>query len=45
MTSSDRGTGPVQSSPVIVLLAWLGVGIPLAWGVFMTLKKAALLFK
>lgn len=30
---------------VLVLLAWVAVGIPLGWGVFMTLKKATLLFK
>jgi MFS family permease len=28
-----------------VTLAWLAVGIPLAWGVWMTLQKAVLLFK
>jgi hypothetical protein len=28
-----------------VVLAWLVVGVPLLWGVFMTLKKAALLFE
>jgi hypothetical protein len=32
------------SSPVIMLLAWLAVGIPLLWGVVMTLKKALALF-
>jgi len=26
------------------LLAWLAVGIPLAWGVSVTLEKAVLLF-
>jgi hypothetical protein len=29
----------------LVILAWIAVGAPLLWGVFMTLKKAALLFK
>ena len=28
----------------MVILAWLLVGIPLLWGISMTLKKAALLF-
>ena len=28
-----------------VLLAWLAVGIPLLWGVWMTLQKAFVLFK
>jgi hypothetical protein len=29
----------------LVILAWIAVGVPLAWGVFVTLQKAALLFK
>jgi hypothetical protein len=32
------------SSPIVLLLAWLAVGLPLLWGVFMTLKKALALF-
>jgi hypothetical protein len=28
-----------------LILAWLAVGVPLLWGVFMTVKKAVLLFK
>ena len=28
----------------LVALAWIAVGIPLGWGVFMTFKKAVLLF-
>jgi hypothetical protein len=30
---------------VVLALAWLGVGLPLVWGVVMTLGKAAALFK
>lgn len=30
---------------VLVVLAWIAVGTPLLWGVFVTLQKAALLFK
>jgi MFS family permease len=40
--------GPVNagvSSPVLVLLAWLAVGIPLAIGIWITLQKAIMLFK
>ena len=33
------------TSPVMVLLAWAAVGIPLAIGVGITLQKAAILFK
>jgi hypothetical protein len=42
------GAVPVNggtSSPVLVALAWLAVGIPLAWGVMTTLEKAVVLFK
>jgi MFS family permease len=31
--------------PALVALAWLAVGIPLAWGVYRTLKPIALFFK
>jgi MFS family permease len=33
------------SSPLIVMLAWAAVGIPLAWGVWQTVQKAVVLFK
>jgi MFS family permease len=33
------------SSPVAIWAAWLAVGIPLAWGVWVTLDKAAVLFR
>ena len=41
------GSGGKQGSGgwLAVALAWTAVGIPLAWGIFMTFKKAALLFK
>ncbi len=32
------------SSPLLIGLAWLAVGIPLLWGVWRTLQKAAVLF-
>ena len=39
------GGGAVAvSSPGIVALAWLAVGLPLAWGVWITLQKALILF-
>ncbi|GAC1630375.1 MAG: OFA family MFS transporter [Nevskia sp.] len=40
--SGDVGTGGL--SPVAIA-AWLAVGIPLIWGVWQTLQKAAVLFK
>jgi hypothetical protein len=32
------------SATVVLLLAWLAVGVPLLWGVVTTLKKALALF-
>ncbi len=32
------------TSPVLIAAAWALVMIPLAWGLFFTLKKALLLF-
>ena len=29
----------------LVILAWIAVGVPLAWGVLVTLQKAAVLFR
>lgn len=41
-----RHEGPGSSSSVVVLaLAWIAVGIPMLWGIFMTIRKASLLFK
>jgi hypothetical protein len=34
-----------KSSPVALALAWLAVGVPLAWGVGQTLIKSLALFK
>lgn len=42
MSDSDSAG---RSSPVAVALAWAAVSIPLAWGVYETIKKAALLFR
>ncbi len=33
------------SSPILVLVAWAAVGLPLAWGVMITFEKAVVLFK
>jgi hypothetical protein len=30
---------------VALIAAWIGVGVPMLWGVFITVKKAAVLFK
>jgi MFS family permease len=36
---------PRESAAGTLWLAWLAVGIPLAWGVYVTLTKAAVLFR
>jgi hypothetical protein len=33
------------SNRLLVALAWLLVGIPLAWGIYRTLKSAIVLFR
>jgi len=47
-SASEAGTAIAGSSaptsPAIVVLAWLAVGLPLAWGVYMTLVNAAKFF-
>ncbi len=42
-TSSDDAPQAASSLP-IVLLCWLVVGLPLAWGIIETLKKSLVLF-
>lgn len=40
--------GSIESSPsswILVALAWLLVSIPLLWGIWRTVKKAAVLFR
>jgi hypothetical protein len=37
--------GPSAGSWLAVAAAWIAVGVPLLWGVYMTVKKAALLFR
>jgi hypothetical protein len=43
-TSSAPSFDKPTSSPVILVLAWLAVGVPLLWGVAQTFKKALSLF-
>lgn len=42
--SADAGVG-AGSHPVLILMAWAAVGIPLAWGISITVEKALILFK
>jgi len=41
--SSEASTK--STNPVIVILAWVAVGVPLLFGVLQTVTKAAALFK
>jgi hypothetical protein len=41
VNATHSGSGQV----VTLVLAWLGVGLPLAWGVMETLRKALALFQ
>ncbi|MDB5041625.1 MAG: hypothetical protein JWN27_2351 [Candidatus Eremiobacteraeota bacterium] len=44
MNTTDTGSGTDTSTTVKLVLAWLWVGIPLAWGVWVTLNNALQLF-
>ena len=45
MTGNDTSGEPSGSSWVLVILAWSLVSIPLLWGIWQTVKKAAVLFR
>ena len=45
MTDSDQQTSTSLSSWTWVILAWALVSVPLLWGVWQTIKKAAVLFQ
>lgn len=42
VNSSTSNTA--ESSPLLMIIYWLVVGIPLAWGVFQTAQKSVPLF-
>jgi MFS family permease len=43
--TAAQATGEASVPPALALAAWLAVGIPLAWGVWITLEKALVLFR
>ncbi len=45
MQGSASAATATRSSPALVALFWLFVGIPLAWGVYVTLQEAFVLFQ
>jgi hypothetical protein len=42
--SNNPSEEPKPGNWALVVVAWVLVGVPLLWGVFTTLRKAALLF-
>jgi hypothetical protein len=44
MTDMTKEGGDKSNGVLKLTLAWLAVGLPLAWGVVMTLHKAMALF-
>jgi protein-S-isoprenylcysteine O-methyltransferase Ste14 len=45
MNEKATETHPSLLSWMLVAVAWVLVGVPLLWGIFITFRKAALLFK
>ena len=45
MTGEEPPFKPSPSSLLPVILAWSLVSIPLLWGIWQTVKKAAVLFR
>jgi len=45
MAEASSGAAPVKGQGLFVAIAWLYVGIPLAWGVTQTVLKSIALFK
>ena len=46
VASEVRGSGSATRTPAAaVAFAWMAVGIPLAWGIWITLQKTAVLFQ
>lgn len=41
----DSSPRPTPGSWIMVGIAWLLVGLPLAWGIYKTFEKAAVLFR
>ena len=45
MVESPNGAAPATGQTVFVAIAWIYVGIPLAWGVTQTVLKSIALFR
>jgi hypothetical protein len=42
---TDQKPSSPQSAAIVLVLAWLAVGLPLGWGVAMTVSRALALFQ
>ena len=45
MGNGEARERPGASNWLVVVLAWLPVTLPLLWGIWQTVKKAAVLFR
>lgn len=45
MADEPSDVHPSPASWLLVVIAWVLVGVPLLWGIFITFKKAAILFR
>jgi MFS family permease len=45
VVATPGGSAVATSNPALLIAAWLGVSIPLAWGVWITLSKSLALFR
>jgi hypothetical protein len=45
MATDTMSSSTTKSSPLILALAWVAVGLPLAWGIAQTIMKALALFR
>ncbi|HEX6105528.1 MAG TPA: hypothetical protein VFZ26_08095 [Gemmatimonadales bacterium] len=45
MAPDQSEVHPAPGSWILVALAWIAVGVPLLWGVWITLTKALVLFR
>ncbi len=45
MSEPRAAEHPSSASWALVIVAWIVVGVPLLWGIIITFRKAALLFR
>lgn len=43
--TTELDAAPTTASWILVAVAWTLVGIPLLWGIYITFKKAVVLFQ